>query len=131
MTYPALDLAKPVWTGTGTALAQDIRNNLQVFRDYLVAANGVLPGFDMSKAGGTAGQPAQVFLKRGTEWIKIDLTWGTTGGSAGAVTKAAYYYSSDSGGAYAGMTDSAGKYVLTLTYDTDGYCTATTWGSTP
>lgn len=132
MTYPTLDLSKPVWSGTGTQFAADIRANLQVFRDYLVASgNCVLPGFDVSKAGGTAAAPAQAFFKRGTEWLRVDLTWGTTGGEAGTVTKAAYYYSANSGGAWDPMTDAAGDYVLSITRAGDGTFDSATWGNTP
>ena len=131
MTYTALDTAKPDWTTqTGTQLAQSIRDNVRALRDNLVAT-GLVPGFDYTPAGGTAEQPAQFFFKRGTEWIRIDVTWGSSGGSDGSPTKLAYYYSSNSGGAYDGMADAAGKYVLSISYDASGNVTATTWGLTP
>jgi hypothetical protein len=131
MAYPLLDTAKPDWaTQTGTQLAKSIRDNMLVMRDY-VASMGMLPGWDYSVSGGTAEQPAILYLKNGVEWVQITLTWGTTGGSNGNVTKAVYKYSANSGGAYDNMADSAGKYVLNLTYDAVGNVTATTWGSTP
>jgi hypothetical protein len=29
------------------------------------------------------------------------------------------------------MADGSGEYVLTMTYDSSGNCTAATWGATP
>ena len=49
------------------------------------------------------------------------LTWGTTGGAAGNVTQAVYAYSANSGSTY----DTVG--TLSITYDTAGYVTGTTW----
>lgn len=131
MTYTAYDGTKPdAATQTLTQMGQSERDNLNAMRDYL-ATFGAMPGFDMSVSGGTAEQPAILYFKRGTEWIKVVQTWGTAGGEAGNVTKEAYYYSANSGGAWDGMADGAGKYVLTYTYDGSSNCTATTWGSTP
>lgn len=131
MTYASLDVAKPdASSQNGTQFAMSTRDNLRALRDALVAT-GIVQGFDYSTSGGTAEQPATLYYKRSTEWMKVVLTWGTSGGESGNVTKAAYYYSSDSGSTYSNMADAAGKYVVTLTYDSNGNCTATTWGSTP
>lgn len=126
MAYTALDTSKPdAATQAGTAFGSSARSNLVAIRDC-IAAMGMAQGFDYSTSGGTAAEPAQLYFKRSTEWIKVVLTW-----SGGNVTKAAFYYSSNSGGLYDGMADAGGKYVLTLTYDGSGNCTATSWGSTP
>jgi hypothetical protein len=131
MAYTAYDGAKPdAATQNGTQFASSTRSNFQALRDYL-AAFGALPGFNYSVSGGTAAQPAELYYKRSTEWIKIVLTWGSSGGSDGNVTKAAFYYSSNSGSAYDGMADASGNYVQTLAYDASGNLTTTTWGSTP
>lgn len=131
MTYAALDVTKPdASTQNGTQFAGSTRDNIRAMRDALVAT-GLVQGFAYSVSGGTAEQPATLYYKRSTEWIKVDLTWGTSGGEAGNVTKAAYYYSSNSGSAYDGMADASGNYVATITYDSNGNCTATSWGSTP
>jgi hypothetical protein len=131
MTYTAYDPALPdAATQNGTAFAGSTRANLQAMRDVIVAMGG-MPGFNYSVSGGTAEQPASLFYKRGAEWIKVDLTWGTTGGADGNVTKAAYYYSSTSGGAYDGMVDGAGNYVQAMSYDSNGNLTTTTWSATP
>lgn len=131
MSYTALDVSKPDATSqNGTAFAASTRDNIRTLRDALVAF-GAVQGFNYSYTTGTADQPTTTLYKRGTEWIKSVLTWGTAGGEAGNVTKRALYYSSNSGVAYDPMADASGNYVLTLTYDGSGNCTATSWGSTP
>ena len=130
MTYTAFDPALPdAASQNGTAFAGSTRANLVAMRDMLVAMGG-MPGFNYSVTGGTAEQPASLLYKRSTEWIKVDLTWGTTGGADGNVTKAAYYYSSNSGGAYDGIVDGAGYYVQAMSYDASGNLTSTTWSAT-
>lgn len=129
--YPPFDDTTPDGsTQTLTQMGQSTRDNLAAMRDYL-ATFGAMPGWNMSQSGGTAWEPAIIYLKRGAEWIKVVQTWGTTGGEAGNVTKEAYYYSANSGGAWDAMADGDGKYVLTYTYDAGSNCTATNWGSTP
>lgn len=130
MTYAAADFSKPTTAQTRQAAIDDIRENLLALRDVLVAA-GLLPGWDYSVSGGTADQPAVIYFKRGTEWVRIDLTWGTSGGADGNVTKAAYYYSSNSGGAWDAMADIAGEYVAHLSYDASANLTTLTWDATP
>jgi hypothetical protein len=134
MAYDPLDTTKPTTAGspepTRQASIDAIRHNLAALRDAL-AAGGFVQGFNYEPSGGSAEQPAILYYKRGTEWIKLSLTWGTTGGEAGNVTKIVYQYSANSGGAYDSMADGAGKYVLSLSYDSSGNCTGGTWGSTP
>lgn len=133
MAYTALDQSKPTTAQTRQAAVDAIRTNQNALRDAVVALGGV-PGFDYiagTAGGGTAEQPSEMMFSRGTERVYIVLTWGTTGGSAGNVTKVAFYYSSDSGALYDPMADLAGKYVLTLTYDANSNLVSTAWGSVP
>lgn len=134
MAYNPFKPTSPTTAGSPTPTRQstidDTRINLMALRDLLVAL-GAVQGFDYTPSGGTAAQPASLLFKKGVEWIKADLTWGTTGGEEGAVLKTAYYYSSNSGGVYYPMADEAGEYVITYAYDASGYCTGYTWGSTP
>lgn len=134
MAYDPFRSTVPTTAGSPTpsrqATIDDARKNMMALRDILVAG-GLVQGFDYSVSGGTAEEPANLFYKKGTEWIKLVLTWGTTGGEDGNVTKMALYYSSNSGGVYENMADDAGEFVLTLTYDSNGNCTSTSWGSTP
>lgn len=132
MAYPPFDATKPdATTQTLTAMGQSERDNIKALRDALAATGGVVQGFNFSKSGGTASQPAQLFWKRGAEWIRVDLTWGTTGGGDGNVIKAVYYYSSNSGGAYDPMADLSGNYVATRSFDAGGDIDTITWGATP
>jgi hypothetical protein len=127
MAYSPYDVTKPdPATQAGTAFGQSTRDNIRAMRDSL-AALGSVPGFDYSYTTGTAEQPTTMLFKRSAEWIKLVVVWGTVGGEAGNATTVTFYYSSDSGSNYYGMADAAGKYILTMTYDSSGNCTATTW----
>jgi hypothetical protein len=130
MPYTALNVTVPTVAQTRQAAVDAMRTNIAALRDSIVAT-GCAQGFNYSVAGGTAEQPAQLFYKRGAEWIRADLTWGATGGELGNVTKAAFYYSSNSGGAYDPMADASGYYVVTVAYDANANPTTSTWGSTP
>jgi hypothetical protein len=130
MTYTALDATKPTTAQTRQAGVDSMRTNIAAVRDALIFT-GFIQGFNYSVAAGTNAQPTQVLYKRSTEWIKVDITWGTTGGEDGNPKKYALYYSSNSGSAYDPMADASGNYVLTITYDANGDVSATTWGSTP
>lgn len=134
MNYTAFQSSQPTTAGSPTPTRQEtidaIRNNLMALRDALVAC-GSVQGFDYSQSGGTAEEPGAMLFTRGSEIVKITLTWGTTGGEDGNVTKAVYEYSSNGGSSYDPMVDAAGEYVLSITYDSNGNCTATAWGATP
>ena len=120
MAYSGLDLTKPDGaTQNGTQVLQSVRDNQRALRDMIVS--GFAAGWAMTPSGGAAGQPAQILRSAGTESLRAALTWGTTGGGAGNVTQAVYAYSSNSGGSY----DTVG--TLSITYDTAGYVTGTTW----
>lgn len=130
MAYTPYNQAQPTTAQTRQAGVDAMRTNMVALRDIL-AAGGLVPGFDYSASGGSAEQPAQIFFKRGAEWIRIDLAWGSSGGADGNVTKAAYYYSANSGGLYDPMADAAGEYVAHLSYDANGNLTTLTWDATP
>jgi hypothetical protein len=120
MTYTAFVATSPDGaTQTGTQALQAIRDNQAALRDAIVT--GALKGWNFSKSGGTDEQPTTILYKNSTNWLKIVLTWGTTGGEAGNVTVAVYSFSSTSGAAY----DTIG--TKTITWDANGLVTATTW----
>ena len=120
MAYTGLDLTKPDGaTQNGTQVLQSVRDNQRALRDMIVG--NFTAGWAMAPSGGTAAQPAQILRSAGAESLRAALTWGTTGGGAGNVTQAVYAYSSNSGGSY----DTVG--TLSITYDTSGYVTGTTW----
>lgn len=140
MSYTAFDVTKPVTTpDTRQASIDSIRTNLAALRDDLVGS-GMVQGFNYAVTGGTASQPGTLWYKRSAEVVKIVLTWGTSGGEDGNVTKAAFYYASNeshasfpasTNGTYSSMVDGSGNYVCTVAYDSSGNVTTTTWGSTP
>lgn len=120
MAYTAFDGSKPDPTTQGiTAYSQAIRDNEQALRDAVVA--GAMAGWDMAQSGGTAEQPASIFFTKSAEIVKLELTWGSSGGENGNVTQIVLKYSSNGGGAY----DTIG--TATFTYDSNAYCTAITW----
>ncbi len=120
MSYTAFDGSKPDPTTQGiTAFASSTRDNLEALRDAVVA--GIMPGWNLSASGGTVDEPAAWIYAKGSERVKLELTWGTTGGEDGNVTVMVMKYSSDSGSNY----DTVG--TATFTYDSNGYCTAITW----
>ncbi len=119
MAYTAYDGTHPDASSNGTTFATECRQNFAAMRDAVVL--GVMKGWNYSVAGGTAEQPAELYLKDGTEWIKQAVTWGTTGGEAGNATVIVASYSANSGSAY----DTIG--TLTIAYDASGNVTSTTW----
>ena len=123
--------AKPVTSDTRQQGFDFIKNNGVALWAMLGGA-GLAPGWNMAAAGGTASQPATLtFTYDTTIKVRITLTWGTTGGEDGNVTKAVYEWSDDSGASYDALDDEDGNYVQTITYDGDANVTATTWGATP
>ena len=94
MTYSAFNIAKPVVSDTRQVAVDYTRTNIAAMRDNLVAT-GIVQGFNYAVTGGTASQPGTLWYKRSTEVVKVVLTWGTTGGENGNVTKMAFYYAPD------------------------------------
>lgn len=101
-----------------TSFGQSVRDNQAALRDAVIA--GAFAGWDMTPSGGTAEQPATLTYDKGSECIKIALTWGSSGGEDGNVTQAVYSYSSNCS-AY----DTMG--TLTISYDANGNVTGTAW----
>lgn len=93
MPYDQFDSANPVIGQSRFAAIESTRKNMLALRDMAIA--GMYPGFNFSKAGGTAAEPAQIFHKKGAEWFRATLTWVD-----GNVTIAVHEYSSDSGAFY-------------------------------
>lgn len=106
---------------TGAEVIDDTRQNLMALRDAVVA--GALLDWDctVTVGGGTAEEPDEIIYKNGVEWLRLDITWGTTGGEDGNPTVIVYAYSANSGGLY----DTIG--TLTHTYNANGTVTATAW----
>ncbi len=116
MPYTAFDQTKPdAATQNGTAFGTSTRSNLNAIRDACIMGGG-FPGWNMSKSGGSASEPAQIIYAKGTERVRASLTW-----AGGLVTQSVYAYSANSGGLY----ETIG--TVTLTWDGSNNLTSTTW----
>ena len=121
MAYTQYDIDKPDGTETGPQVVTSMRENMQALTDAIVS--GMFYGWDFSQAAGTGTeeQPQYVYYKNGTDWLRGEYTWGTSGGGDGAVTQAVWSRSYDSGSNY----DTIG--TVTYTFSSAGKVTATTY----
>lgn len=119
MVYVKFTPDTPVITDTGAEVIDDTRQNLMALRDAVVA--GAMVDWNMAASGGTAAEPTQILYSKGTERVRLTITWGTTGGEDGNPVTVVYAYSANSGGAY----DTIGTW--SGTYDANGNLTAETW----
>lgn len=113
---------KPVISpDTGTQVVDYTRNALHALRDALLY--GGMKGFNSNIIVGTGSnqKPQYLYYKNGTIWIRIEITWGTSGGALDKPTVKLISYSENSGGAW----ETVGTY--TITYTTDGYFDTGTW----
>ena len=123
MAYTHYDNANPLATQTGPNVVDSMRENLLALRDSIVM--GALYGWDLTvvQGTGTAEQPQYLKYSRGSsEYLRAELTWGTSGGEDGNVTVAAYAYSTDN---FSSSNEAIG--TLTISYDSDANVTATAW----
>ena len=125
MVYTPFVSDKPVIADDGDVVINNTRQNLMALRDSVVA--GVLVGWNMSQVigGGSAEEPDEVWYSNNsnTEAIRLDITWGTTGGEDGNPTVIVYYYTADDTPTI--TWDTIG--TLTNTYNANGTLTASTW----
>jgi len=119
MVYVKFTPDKPDIADTGAEVIDDSRNNLMALRDAIVG--GALVDWAMAATGGTAAEPTQILYSKGTERVRLTITWGTTGGEDGNPTDVVYAYSANSGGLY----DTIGTW--SGTYDGSGNLTAESW----
>lgn len=117
MSYTEFDATTPNPDQTGTSFAQSTLDNLLALRDS--AAMGRLPGWDLTSSGGS--EPATITHSKGTERLRLSLTWGTSGATAGMVTAVDYDYSADSGSTWTAIGSDA------INYDVDGNVASITW----
>ena len=111
---------KPIIADDGDVVINNTRENLMALRDAIVA--GTLLGWDMTPAGGTAEEPATIKYNRTSpnEWIRLTITWGTSGGDDGNPTIIVYAWSDDDA-TYHNMG------TATMTYDSSGNTTDVAW----
>ncbi len=110
---------KPDIADNGDIVINNTRENLMAARDAIVA--GAMVDWDMAATGGTAAEPTQILYSKGTERVRLTITWGTTGGEDGNPKTVVYAYDGDGGASY----DTIGTW--TGTYDGSGNLTAETW----
>ena len=115
MAYTAYNESYPDGTRTGPQTVSDIKANLLAMRDACVMGGGFF-GWAMAATGGTAEEPATLTYSKGTERVRVTLTW-----TSGKVTSAVYAYSANSGTSY----DTIG--TKTITYDGSDNVTGTSW----
>jgi hypothetical protein len=137
-TFTAFDQTKPTTAQTRQAAIDSVRNDEFALLAFALLNGLAVPGWAYTNSvtrglgsPGTAAQPAKVFMTTGsggtTQWVRGDLTYD---GTTGAVTKIAFYYSSDNEGTYAQLGDGT-NYVCHLSYDGSGNLTSTSWDATP
>jgi hypothetical protein len=121
MAYSPLQLTKPSGADIGSTFATDTLRNDLALADA-IALGALLKDFLYSVTVGTgdAKRPQYVYLKNGTRWVRLNLTWGTSAGAKYNVTAATMELSTNSGGVY----DTVASF--TATYDANGNVTATT-----
>jgi len=112
---------KPDIADDGDVVINNTRENLMALRDAIVM--GALVSWDLATADitGPAAEPTQLVYKRSTEWIRLVITWGTTGGDDGQPLTVAYSYSANSGTLYHVIG------TLTNTYDASGNLRSALW----
>ena len=121
MAYNPFDDNKPATTDNGTTFVDETRYNLHAMRDAVVM--GVMPNWNLSVnvGAGSNEEPDELIYAKGTERLKIALTWGNAGGADGNVETSVYSYSSNNGSSYDVIA------TLDITYNTDGTVLNTLW----
>lgn len=102
--------------------------------EEFLSGSGFLHGWNISVSGGTADQPQYIIWTKGDNKVRLELTWGTSGGAIGNVTRCIVSYSEDNGFSWTihKGTDEDGAGFLTnghftITYDADGYFVSGVW----
>ena len=110
--YPTASQAPGAW-------ATGMRANFAAIRDAVTV--GGMVGWDLFTSGATPSQPDNTYMSDGTQTLKINVTWATSGAGAGSPSVLVYYYRATATAAYSTMG------TLGITYATDGSVTTATW----
>lgn len=128
MAYVPFVDGKPVFTDDGDDVVDDIRENLMALRDAVVA--GAFVGWDMTVTAGTGSneKPQYIYLHRNgasTERIRVEYTWGTTGGATDNPQVMVFSYTADDDPLGSSVWSTMG--TLTMTYNSDGTVASGAW----
>lgn len=116
MSYPDFNPVKPdPSVDNGSAAFTGTRQNLLALRD--AALSGMLLDWSLALSGGTAAQRTTWMYSKGTERVRVVITWGTSGGPSGKPQTLQVSYSANSGSTWTVLGTS------TITYDASGNLT--------
>lgn len=125
MPYPAFEDNAPVTSDQGNTVVDDTRKNLMAIRDQL-AFLMAMPGWNAARDGGTTLKPAAYNIDKAspsTERVRIEITWGTTGGAKDNPTVMVEKYTADRSGTPTYETIG----TLTFAWNSDGTFNTSTW----
>lgn len=113
-------------------VAVAVANSIQ--SDEFLSAGNILHGWNVAVSGGTPEQPQYITWSKGNDRVRMELTWGTTGGAEGNVTQCVVSISEDSGSnweTFKGIDEDGEELltngIFTLSYDVNGNFTTGTW----
>lgn len=107
MPYKHYQPDKPVMTDTGQQVIDTTRENLMAMRDAVVM--GTMTGWDGAPAGADPDYPDTLTYSKGTERLRLTLTWGS-GATEGYITAIVYDYSPDAGVTWQSLGTAAVDY---------------------
>ena len=115
-------------------VTESTRQNFAALLDYVVAFGGI-PGWNSEvqnsdeSPSDAPDMPDQWMYSKGTERIKVELTYVQSGPAVMNIATAQFSYSSDSGVTWELMGDTSfPNALLTLTYDdTSGFFLSSSW----
>ena len=114
--YPAPNLQN------GLSAFDSTRKNLDALRDSVVA--GIMPGWNyaIGIGSGNTSQPSRMHYTKGTESIKLELSWGRSGGAEGNVTQCTISYSPNP------VTEAYSVIgIMGIVYNSRGMAITATW----
>jgi hypothetical protein len=128
MAYIPFVDGKPVFSDDGDDVVDDVRENMMALRDAVVA--GVMVGWDgtVTAGTGTTEKPQYLYLHKNgasTERIRVEYTYGTTGGATDNPLTAVLHYTADDDPLGSAVWDSMG--TCTLSYNSDGTVASWAW----
>lgn len=125
-TYVEFQATKPVASDAITPSLDNSRTNMLALRD--AGVTGGMIGWDIASITYTSSKITQIIYSKGTERLKVDIVYLSSGPANGKVDTETYRYSSDSGGSYVLMAATGfANAKRTYAYDGAGILTGATW----